>query len=192
MQATLFHPSCHTHRMYGMRCDEYELLRLRGKYLCELCGRSKDRLVIDHDHDVDEYAVRGVICDKCNAHMRRIDSGERPIDERTGAYIVNPWYLAREGRRLDYEPAVNVQPHKLSKHDMAQLVRIRNEHWCSHSSLLRHPPDFEHPGVAECVAHNDFRPVLRLMWLTRLHPLAVRTRSGWFYGPRGRLCQRWP
>lgn len=87
-----------THRIYGLTCEVYDALAERAAGQCEFCGREwspadRVRPQVDHDHTVSQTAVRGLVCAKCNAHMRRVDSGERPIDEPTQAYLARAWHL---------------------------------------------------------------------------------------------------
>ncbi|GAA2346615.1 hypothetical protein GCM10010170_033520 [Dactylosporangium salmoneum] len=95
--------------------------------------------------------------------MRRIDWGERPIDETTMRYLINPWYLRRHGKSLSYHPKVHVSVSQLSNADQRELHRLSavyvNAHW-----ILRASPVFEHPGIAACLAGGDTRPVMRLLW----------------------------
>lgn len=105
MQLSLWHPKTCTHRVYGMTCEQFEDLRRRAGDLCEMCGVDYHPLVIDHDHTVNtgfppevllttgRDGVRGLICPKCNSHMRFIDNGERPMDERTQRYLDRAWHL---------------------------------------------------------------------------------------------------
>jgi hypothetical protein len=107
MQLSLWHPMSCTHRVYGMTCEQWEGLRRRAGDLCEMCGKGDYHpLGVDHDHSLFTgfpaemgirttgwVAVRGVICPKCNAHMRMIDAGMRPVDERTARYLANAWHL---------------------------------------------------------------------------------------------------
>lgn len=106
MQLSLWHPKSCTHRVYGMTCEQFEQLRRRAGDLCEMCGSDYHPLSIDHDHNAHtgfppgayEYAtgwigVRGLICPKCNSHMRFVDNGTRPVDERTSRYLAQAWHL---------------------------------------------------------------------------------------------------
>lgn len=106
MQLSLWHPKSCTHRVYGMTCEQFEELRRRAGDLCEMCGSDYHPLGIDHDHKIltgyppgiHDYdcgwrGVRGLICPKCNTHMRFIDNGQRPVDERTRRYLDQAWHL---------------------------------------------------------------------------------------------------
>lgn len=84
MTYSLWHLTCH-HESYRLNCEAYEALLARAEFRCELRGCVSDRLWIDHDHCTDE--VRGLVCPKCNAHMRRVDNGERPVDAQTRRYM---------------------------------------------------------------------------------------------------------
>src|SRR5699024_5899518 len=74
----------HHHRIHGLSCEAFERLLARANRQCEICGaepgvhgsfRPTTTLWIDHCHTTGR--VRGMVCPKCNALMRRIDSGER-------------------------------------------------------------------------------------------------------------------
>lgn len=86
------------HRYYWMTCADYDELEARADGCCERCGTPSSRPWIDHDHSIGDHAVRGLVCSKCNAHMRRIDSGERPMDELTTQYLSN--YFQAEKRSV--------------------------------------------------------------------------------------------
>lgn len=87
------HPT-HCHDVYGLSCADYDALLERAAGACELCRRpwsaeNRVKPQVDHDHyALDGWTgVRGIVCAKCNAHMRRVDLGERPIDARTKRYL---------------------------------------------------------------------------------------------------------
>lgn len=82
------------HAIYRMNCTEYDALEARGDGCCEICGLSGTRLFLDHDHALGESAVRGLLCPKCNSHLRFIDKGKRAMDTKTAAYLANPWRAA--------------------------------------------------------------------------------------------------
>lgn len=83
---------CHHWHDYGMTCEDYDVLLLRAGGRCEMCGVQRDPLHVDHDHKVAQGAVRGLVCPKCNAHLRRVDSGERVADERTQRFLDNAFW----------------------------------------------------------------------------------------------------
>jgi hypothetical protein len=81
------------HVAYRMTCEQYDALRARrGGGECEICGTVPRKLWIDHDHTLGFGAVRGLLCQRCNAHLRRVDAGERVADEATASYLANPWH----------------------------------------------------------------------------------------------------
>lgn len=117
VQLSLWHPKSCQHLIYGMTCTQYEGLRRRAQDLCELCGECWHPLVIDHDHRAHtglpeplrrlghgHRGVRGLVCPKCNSHMRFVDSGERPVDERTARYLANAWHLTNVPPEVFHTP----------------------------------------------------------------------------------------
>ncbi|MFR9789054.1 endonuclease domain-containing protein [Streptomyces sp. MB22_4] len=93
------HASCY-HTRYVLTCTEYEdLLRYADDH-CMLCqakrpaGRS---LNIDHDHALGPWAVRGLVCDRCNQALRYVDAGEKPDWLRIRHYLDNAWHLSQPG-----------------------------------------------------------------------------------------------
>jgi hypothetical protein len=56
---------------YGLSLEEYHGLLAAQDYKCLICGlahrdETGGRLVIDHDHQQDVTAVRGLLCGACN------------------------------------------------------------------------------------------------------------------------------
>lgn len=97
------HETCH-HKIYALDCTEYDALLNRAAGRCELCAVPagqvhRGKLVIDHESRLDYLAVRGLLCQRCNAHMRRVDSGERPIDAQTFAYLDLAGHFVPQGFR---------------------------------------------------------------------------------------------
>lgn len=85
------HETC-THKSYGLTCVDYDALLLRAGGRCERCQTSaartpRGKLVIDHDHRWGRSSVRGLLCMKCNTHLRHVDAGARQSDEQTLAYL---------------------------------------------------------------------------------------------------------
>jgi hypothetical protein len=163
----LFHGSCPTHEQYGMTCQDYNDLRADSNGCCNLCGDTHGWMNIDHDHELGGGAVRGLLCPRCNAgHMRRIDWGERAIDDRTREYLISPWYLRRHDLCLSYDPRVQVAPTDLNSADQTELVRLcRLSVGTSHYAARKAQPAFTHPGIAACLRARDLRPVMRLVWM---------------------------
>lgn len=86
------------HRRYRMSCDEYDALVERAGARCEICRRAGEDtghgyLVIDHDDRVGIWAVRGLLCSRCNLQVAYL---RLPADE-TNAYMANAWYLREHG-----------------------------------------------------------------------------------------------
>ena len=82
------HRSCQ-HKVYKMTCAEFDALYDHRDGRCHICltpASEGRRLVIDHAREYDLRAVRGLLCDKCNALMRRVDNRER-YDQRAADYM---------------------------------------------------------------------------------------------------------
>lgn len=52
---------------YGLTLEEYEDMYLAVAGHCQICGRHKDQLHVDHNHDTGE--VRGLLCNRCNTAL---------------------------------------------------------------------------------------------------------------------------
>jgi hypothetical protein len=92
------HESCN-HLLYKLSCADYEALLARCGNRCEICGvRGEDaprrKLFIDHDHRYGLYAIRGLLCARCNILMRDVDRCRRTDDRATG-YLANAWFMWR-------------------------------------------------------------------------------------------------
>ena len=68
----------HLKRRYGLTSNDYELLLLKAKGVCEICGRAEievsqrnQRLNIDHNHQSGH--VRGLLCSVCNRALGFMD-----------------------------------------------------------------------------------------------------------------------
>lgn len=179
MRPATFHKSCWTHTyVHRIGCDEYERIYARAGYACEMCGAT-DYLGLDHDHILGSGAIRGVLCPKHNAgHMRLVDAGERPVDLEVRRFLLNAWHLERDGHPLGYEPMVNPEPADLTPHDHNEVNRLvrTSMHW--RPRIAKAELRFEHPGIAACVAHYDFRPVYRVIYLTGRGTHLAVTKSG--------------
>jgi hypothetical protein len=79
--------ACSSHVRYGLDCEAYDGLLAIAKHRCQLCGDDY-ALVIDHDHGVGDWAVRGVLCSDCNTSLHRMTG--RKVDR----YLANPWHTS--------------------------------------------------------------------------------------------------
>lgn len=96
------------HRIYGMTCEQFDALEARAGGKCEICTTPMAKLNVDHDHDEAWWAVRGLVCPKCNAHMRRVDSGERVAEGATAAYLADPFWRSHGLSRVDPGPSTTI------------------------------------------------------------------------------------
>lgn len=80
------------HFLYQLTCEEFALLVERSQGGCDRCGALTPRLVIDHDHTIGMWAVRGLVCHGCNSTVSAIERGERDLDDATRAYRDDPFH----------------------------------------------------------------------------------------------------
>lgn len=76
------------HRYYRLTCEEFDALVKRSEGRCDICGVITFLLVIDHDHDLGLWAVRGLLCPSCN-----YKEGGGYIERRRG-YLANVFHLS--------------------------------------------------------------------------------------------------
>jgi len=93
-----------THRNYLLDCAEYDALLNHAGHRCQICGKSAaetghGKLFIDHEPFVGQWAVRGILCNVCNAHSKLLDAAV------WAAYLADPWYL-----RMGLDPRVLDEP----------------------------------------------------------------------------------
>ncbi|MDR3082116.1 MAG: endonuclease VII domain-containing protein [Streptomyces sp.] len=88
-----------------MSCAEYDALVEHAGDRCQLCSRTGPEtghgyLVIDHDARLGDWAVRGLLCSRCNLLIEyaQIDSAA------TEAYLNSPWYSRHFIQALDEPP----------------------------------------------------------------------------------------
>jgi hypothetical protein len=91
--------ACTTHRTYMLDCDEYDRLPY-AEGRCQLCGDTaaetdRGQLCIDHAHDYGSWAVRGIVCDPCNARLARHDARKEPYSPDIYDYLRNAWFSRR-------------------------------------------------------------------------------------------------
>ncbi|MEV4438532.1 endonuclease domain-containing protein [Streptomyces sp. NPDC049577] len=91
------HTSCY-HTGYALTCNEYDDLLGRADGHCMLCKtrpRPGRPLNIDHDHALGDWAVRGLVCDRCNQIVRRVEAGEYPDWLPVKHYLDAPWHATQ-------------------------------------------------------------------------------------------------
>lgn len=102
---------CSTHRQYALSCQDFDELWDRAAGRCQICLTPPEStpcrlLHIDHSSALGMWAVRGLLCSRCNTLLPRL-SGPA-IDE----YWRSSWYegmLARYGLSADcVEPSEGV------------------------------------------------------------------------------------
>jgi Recombination endonuclease VII len=84
---------CKTHRHYLMDCATFNALWKRSRGRCEICKAAPEdtphgMLHIDHDSHVGHWAVRGLLCSRCNSSLHRAILDPK----RVTAYLANPWW----------------------------------------------------------------------------------------------------
>jgi hypothetical protein len=55
-------------------------------------------LVIDHDHDIGKWAVRGLLCTGCNTTLGHAKAKRHP---NTARYLMRPWFRERFGLAVE-------------------------------------------------------------------------------------------
>ena len=86
------HASCY-HVSYSLTCAEYDDLLALSRGCCMICAQPTAPLLIDHDHRIGQWAVRGLACNACNQHLKCVDAGRRPATGATARYLANAWHL---------------------------------------------------------------------------------------------------
>lgn len=103
---TLPHHGTCRHEAYRLTCADFEQLLTDCQYSCATCGSTGTEttlgsLVIDHDGMIGNWAVRGMLCTRCNVSIR-IDRDDPAWAER---YLADPWWKRMLARRdLDLLP----------------------------------------------------------------------------------------
>ncbi|CAM3456748.1 endonuclease domain-containing protein [Stackebrandtia soli] len=98
------HETCR-HEFYSMSCDEFEQLIQRANDRCEICSvpshaTKHGKLHIDHDARLGNWAVRGLLCSRCNTLLAN-GTVFRPEAER---YLGNVWRTESSHDRAVFRP----------------------------------------------------------------------------------------
>jgi len=160
------HDTCH-HRAYGLSCADFEQLLRRANGRCELCSTPAEqtplgKLIIDHEQRIGMHAVRGLLCPACNAHMRRVDSGERPMSWEVAAYVLLSGHVLPPG--MTRQPSQPTGRRSKALTGNPRTVRIPQDVW----------DDFG--AVCDQVESNRTEQVIGFMeWITS-RPNAARPK----------------
>ncbi len=98
--------SCKTHKTYSLSCDDFEALWERSGGTCEACGYEPPSahrgLVIDHDHQYGDAAVRGLLCRWCNVALGQLENPDINPAFGTGpgswfaGYLRRAWFVRNQ------------------------------------------------------------------------------------------------
>jgi hypothetical protein len=89
------HPSCY-HIGYSLSCAEYDDLLTLADGRCMICRVPTGPLFIDHDHRLGQWAVRGLVCNGCNQHLKCIDARRREPAGAAARYLASAWHLRQQ------------------------------------------------------------------------------------------------
>lgn len=99
MAAPAQHPSCY-HVGYSLSCNEYDDLIRIASGCCRLCSTPTTPLYIDHDHTLGNWAVRGLVCHRCNQSLRHVEAGNRPPTVEVTNYLNSAWHLTQAASQV--------------------------------------------------------------------------------------------
>lgn len=105
------HSDCR-HRQYALSCRDYEQLLAETGQRCGICGchgtkNTGGRLFIDHDKTIGRWAVRGLLCHRCNSLIADKPGWGVGLPPGAEEYLANPWFmrrLAEAGVSIDGPP----------------------------------------------------------------------------------------
>jgi len=97
-----------------LSCGTYEGLLAESGQRCRICQtearhNTAGKLFIDHDDSMGKWAVRGLLCHRCNSLLAEKPGWAvvPPADFRT--YLADPWYV-RRARQLGVELTMPPEP----------------------------------------------------------------------------------
>lgn len=94
------------HTAYLMTCQQFDDLLARSGQRCEICRRpgvdtSHGQLYIDHDTQRGMWAVRGLLCGRCNSLLEH----EKEFAPEARPYLDAPWWQSMlADLRIDEKP----------------------------------------------------------------------------------------
>jgi hypothetical protein len=109
------HANC-SHKRYWLTCEQYEELIEACGNCCQTCQRPAaecrphSKLYIDHDQHYGIWAVRGLLCPRCNSLL----ISDRPDPAWAQDYIANPWFrraFAEMGVSIEMAPEPPLKSH---------------------------------------------------------------------------------
>jgi hypothetical protein len=90
LEDSRWHRNCN-HRLYNLACDQFDDLLSAAAGKCQRCRRPYENLVIDHDHSIGQWGVRGLLRHNCNSWLGQVDNGYGICDAETAAYLAAPY-----------------------------------------------------------------------------------------------------
>ena len=101
----------HQHRKYALSCEEFDLLWHRSGGRCEICGvlgrySPHGSLHIDHNALLGDWAVRGLLCSRCNTML---GVPGRIVGPEVDRYLATPWRVTQPERLKPAVPAASLQ-----------------------------------------------------------------------------------
>lgn len=112
------------HRHYWLQCEEADAMCAEQGVQCWLCGRA-DTLGFDHDETIGIWAVRGILCVRCNVHLEN----ENVVDDDAYyAYMNEAWW--RRSRSAEF---VEYATEELSRRVTNALCRGSMPTWVCRS-----------------------------------------------------------
>lgn len=152
------HWSCFAHKSYWLTCSQYDALLKRGNGRCEICYRHHVENHcsvphIDHDHNWGRWAVRGLLCARCNIAL------DYPVmGKHRDLYLAGSWYLAELDRLYIPLAIPDEPPIGAMVVDLADRYRIRRaDGWYGNGGNRWHnrsEPWAWHEWVSEVGPHN--------------------------------------
>lgn len=154
------------HKLYRLNCDDYDRLVAHADGRCQICKALPEEtghgyLVVDHDAQVGQWAVRGLLCSDCNSAL---PCGTRP--SWALAYLDRPWWrLELEAQGLS--PEVLPEPPPGSRVAAGSNIHwVRTEQGWEHTARYRNATPKTWSALNRKYGPHQIR-VVRMGLLTR-------------------------